>query len=92
MKKEALQKAMDEYYSRSLNDGSRSVYWQDIFRAGFDAGYRAASSPRIEEPELCWECNECGAQEYTMALSENDVHALNCGCCGGDEWHKAVSR
>ena len=39
-----------------------------------------------------WECNECGSQEYTMSVSEDDVHNLGCGNCGGDEWHKAVYR
>lgn len=35
-----------------------------------------------------WVCNQCGASEYTSALSEDDVHQLSCGRCGGDEWHR----
>ena len=42
--------------------------------------------------EYAWECNECGSQEYTMAVSESDVQSLGCGNCGGDEWHKAEAR
>lgn len=49
---------------------------------------------RIEpsKAEMVWECNECGSQEYTMAISEDDVQSLGCGRCGGDEWHKAEAR
>lgn len=39
--------------------------------------------------KFAWECNECGSQEYTMAVSEEDLNCLGCGNCGGDEWHKA---
>lgn len=42
--------------------------------------------------QYCWECNECGSQEYTMAVSETDVQELGCGGCGSDEWHKAEPR
>ena len=45
-----------------------------------------------EQPAYSWECNECGAQEYTMAVSEADVHRLACGRCGSDEWHKEKTR
>ncbi len=38
-----------------------------------------------------WECNECGSQEYTMTINEDDVHRLNCGSCGSSELHKAVT-
>ena len=47
---------------------------------------------RLAEPAYSWECNECGAQEYTMAVSENDIHRLACGRCGSDEWHKEKTR
>lgn len=46
-------------------------------------------TPKVE---YCWECNECGSQEYSMSVSEDDVHALGCGACGQSEWHKAVSK
>ena len=47
----------------------------------------------VENPkQYCWECNECGSQEYTMAVSETDVHELGCGGCGSSEWHKAEAR
>jgi hypothetical protein len=46
----------------------------------------------LNRTEMVWECNQCGSQEYTMAISEDDVHDLGCGRCGGDEWHKAEAR
>ena len=36
-----------------------------------------------------WECNECGAQEYSGNLSDADVHKLGCGNCGSSEFHLA---
>ena len=51
--------------------------------------FKDAVKPPVE---YAWECNECGAQEYTMCVSEDDVHQLGCGNCGGDEWHKAVCK
>lgn len=62
------------------------------YAAGVEAGMKSAvevARPR-KEPAYAWECNECGSQEYTMAVSEIDVQRLGCGNCGGDEWHKAV--
>jgi transcription elongation factor Elf1 len=47
---------------------------------------------RPAKKEQVWECNECGAQEYTMCVSESDVHELACGSCGADEWHMADAR
>lgn len=38
--------------------------------------------------EYSWECMECGSQEYTMAVSEDDVQDLGCGGCGASEWCK----
>lgn len=43
----------------------------------------------VVKKEYAWECNECGSQSYTMAISEVDIQALGCGKCGSDEWHKA---
>lgn len=41
------------------------------------------------ERDFVWQCNECGSNEYTSAVSEHDVHTfLACGSCGGDEFHK----
>ena len=42
-----------------------------------------------QSDQLCWECNECGSQEYTLSVSEIDVQKLGCGDCGSSEWHKA---
>lgn len=40
--------------------------------------------------DFSWECNECGSQEFTSAVSEEDVHEwLACSSCGGSEFHKA---
>jgi hypothetical protein len=44
------------------------------------------------EEQECWECNECGSQEYTMSVSESDVNKLRCGDCGGQEWHRAKGK
>jgi ribosomal protein S27AE len=53
---------------------------------------RASGSKKVSEPEkrdFVWECNECGSQEYTSAVSEEDVNTrLACGSCGGDEFHR----
>jgi hypothetical protein len=51
---------------------------------------RPRKKPKIENP--CWECNECGSQEYTKSVSEIDVQKLGCGKCGGIEWHRAESK
>jgi len=45
-----------------------------------------------DKVEFCWECNECGSQEYTMAVSEDDVSQLGCGSCGANEFHKAEAK
>lgn len=37
--------------------------------------------------EQHWTCDECGFQEYTQALSEDEVHELHCMNCGGWDWH-----
>lgn len=47
---------------------------------------------KAKDQEFAWECNQCGAQEYTMWVSEADVNELACSCCGGDEWHKVEVR
>lgn len=36
-----------------------------------------------------WECNECGAVEYTASVSQDDAEAMQCAGCGGDEFHTA---
>lgn len=64
---------------------------QETFEAGWEAALAAvkAGEVALKPPEYAWECNECGSQEYTMCVSEDDVNRLGCGNCGGDEWHKA---
>jgi hypothetical protein len=46
------------------------------------------------QKEYAWECNECGAQEYTMSVGQSIIEsgALACGSCGCDEFHKAEVR
>lgn len=44
------------------------------------------------EKVYVWECNECGSQEYTMAVSASDVHDLGCVNCGSSEWHKEEAK
>lgn len=73
-----------------------SIPWNMLFmnQLMFEV-YRKYAQPVLETPrevKYVWECNECGSQEYTMAVSEDDVHCLGCSKCGGDEWHKEVAR
>lgn len=42
--------------------------------------------------EKVWECNECGAQEYSGGVSYDDIHKLACSDCGCNEWHLDVPR
>jgi len=41
-----------------------------------------------QDSNWAWACNECGAQEFTSALSEADLDYLACANCGGNEFHK----
>ena len=51
---------------------------------------KAMAQDKLAQPaqEPNWICNECGAQEFTAALSEADLDYLACSNCGGDEFHK----
>ena len=48
----------------------------------------------VEPPtyDFCWECNECGSQEFTSAFPEKliDAEAVSCTNCGGTEFHKVI--
>jgi Zn finger protein HypA/HybF involved in hydrogenase expression len=35
-----------------------------------------------------WQCNECGSNEFTSSVSEDDLEYLSCTGCGGTEFHK----
>jgi hypothetical protein len=39
-----------------------------------------------------WQCNLCGSDEFTSAVSEDDLadDKMSCAGCGGTEFHKAV--
>ena len=54
----------------------------------------APQSGSEPQKEYAWECNECGAQEYTMSVGQSIIEsgALACGSCGCDEFHKAEVR
>ena len=44
-------------------------------------------------PQNAWQCNECGSDEFTGAVSEQDLKDLTCTACGANEFHKvAVGR
>lgn len=43
-----------------------------------------------KKKEYAWVCNECGAEEYSMSVSEEDVQKLGCGGCGANEFHKEL--
>jgi len=51
----------------------------------------APQSGSEPQKQYAWECNECGAQEYTMSVGQSIIEsgALACGSCGCDEFHKA---
>ena len=67
------------------NDGQAA---HQEMREALYAEFNSAGVPK----EYAWECNECGAQEYSMSVSEHNVHELGCGKCGSSEWHKAEVR
>lgn len=35
-----------------------------------------------------WQCNECGSDEFSASVSEDDLESLSCTGCGGHEFHK----
>jgi hypothetical protein len=72
-----------------FNDDQMHAY-AVAYAAAQGAQERERVNPKTKQ-EYAWECNECGAQEYTMCVSEDDVNRLGCGNCGGDEWHKAAA-
>lgn len=37
--------------------------------------------------EGAWQCNECGSNEFTGSVSHDDACNMDCGQCGGDEFH-----
>jgi hypothetical protein len=41
-----------------------------------------------QEPNWAWICNECGAQQFTLALCKADLDYLACSGCGSNEFHK----
>jgi len=41
-----------------------------------------------QEPNWAWICNECGTQEFTLALCKADLDYLACSGCGSNEFHK----
>jgi DNA-directed RNA polymerase subunit RPC12/RpoP len=71
------------------------------YKKWFRIGMVEQNDPRVEaaitaikealaQPaqEWSWVCNECGAKEFTSALSEADLEYLACSGCGGNEFHK----
>lgn len=53
---------------------------------------RAAKVAIDVKTDWSWECNECGASEYTSVISESDLEdfGIRCGVCGSEEFHKVV--
>jgi DNA-directed RNA polymerase subunit RPC12/RpoP len=39
-----------------------------------------------------WQCNQCGSNEFSPAVSEDDLKddAMSCTNCGGTEFHKVM--
>lgn len=50
--------------------------------------YWGGKAQPAQNSNWAWACNECGAQEFTSALSEADLDYLACANCGGNEFHK----
>ncbi len=44
--------------------------------------------PRVVGEEYSWQCNNCGSDEFSSSVSEDDLESLSCTGCGGDEFHK----
>jgi hypothetical protein len=70
------------------HDGKPRVAWDNA--KGIKIGDRLyATSPAAQPAQKwSWVCNECGAQEFTSALSEADLEYLACAGCGCNEFHK----
>ena len=76
--------------NKPICDYQELIAERDALRAQLAApADRAALANAERKKQYAWECNECGSQEYTMSVSESDVHDLGCGKCGSSEWHKA---
>lgn len=51
--------------------------------------FAASEKARFVMPKN-WECNSCGFQEYTDAISQDDIDRyLQCSNCGESEFHLA---
>ena len=46
--------------------------------------------PLKEGTWSAWQCNECGSDEFTAAVSEQDLEYLTCTACGANEFHKVT--
>lgn len=81
------------YINKSERARSVSRNWNaaNVARAKVVSLLQSGSEP---QKEYAWECNECGAQEYTMSVGQSIIEsgALACGSCGCDEFHKAEVR
>jgi hypothetical protein len=38
--------------------------------------------------DFAWVCNECGSEEYSSSVSEEDLDYCACGRCGCPDFHK----
>jgi hypothetical protein len=83
--------AANQFHTVSVSAEDRKHIAAGLIAAFAVTGTAPLAKP-VPKKEYAWECNECGSQEYTMAVSETDVNQLGCGSCGGDEWHKAEVR
>jgi predicted nucleic-acid-binding Zn-ribbon protein len=63
---------------------------EKMMAATLDGG--APTLNKSDPAELCWECNECGSQEFTLGIAEHELEKLGCTGCGGSEFHKAAIR
>ena len=76
------------YRVASIHDGPPNKKWfRDLGREA-----RRILAQRAAEDDWSWQCNECGSDEYSSAVSEEDIDKLTCGRCGANEFHKVAMK
>ena len=82
-------------FEEFLKQNSDALFWNTsdaMFKAWLAGRESMRDEAKKKSKTMAWECNECGSQEYTMAVSASDVQNLGCGNCGANEWHEAEER
>jgi hypothetical protein len=86
-KDEALKLALEALENAiAVRNGEGGTKFVDPLEQNAITAIRAALAQPAQE--WSWVCNECGAKEFTSALSEADLEYLACAGCGCNEFHK----